>query len=542
MFNRLANSPSMNAAIRLVPWRVIVQFALLVACQIPSAWADEQIYTAPQLFSGTLYLATTSDLSQDQSSLINAEIERTNNEGSLVGIGSKEQCEQSSIWKFLSARSWSDAAQTIGADAWNEETVARLKRLKRGSCVWIDQRTLAETSVEARGVHSQALRACLDRGVLVILQVHPNAAGQPVAAGWQLIPDIDLLAIEEKPLSDPAIALNQLRLQIAKDNLLRIGRRELISLSSKSSPNSYCDLPATSYYDQPITYSIGLQPANGQVRGADSQHPSVTPILDLTAARRALIERQRPIFPASDDYHPTLAHGSLVIVGGGGASPEIWEKFVELAGGKEARIVILPTAVAEPEYEDDDEARLIKRAGAQAVRILPQNARDEVSKPEYLENLRWATGIWFGGGRQWRFVDAYWGTPAWEEIKQVLARGGVIGGSSAGATIQGDLLVRGHPLGNQIMVADGYRRGLGLLPGVAIDQHFKQRNRFDDLAEVVKRFPKIYGIGIDESTALIVGPPNRCQVLGKGSVWLTLPSTTDRHYIEHPSGDEFELK
>ncbi len=74
------------------------------------------------------------------------------------------------------------------------------------------------------------------------------------------------------------------------------------------------------------------------------------------------------------------------------------------------------------------------------------------------------------------------------------------------------------------MIADGYRRGLGLLEGVAIDQHFKQRNRFDDLMGVVKRFPSIYAIGIDEGTALVVQSPGRCSVLGKGSVWSSFPN------------------
>ncbi len=118
----------------------------------------------------------------------------------------------------------------------------------------------------------------------------------------------------------------------------------------------------------------------------------------------------------------------------------------------------------------------------------------------------------------------------------MLARGGVIGGSSAGATIQGDLLVRGHPLGNQIMVADGYRRGLGLLEGVAVDQHFKQRNRFDDLMGVVKRFPKILGIGIDESTALVVQSPNRCQVIAKVASGLQVPKCRSGHIPNMPVG------
>ncbi len=128
--------------------------------------------------------------------------------------------------------------------------------------------------------------------------------------------------------------------------MLRIGRRELINLSDDQSPDCYCDWPATSHYPEPLQEAIASRK-----------------IIDLTAARRALVERQQPIFPADQDYHPKLASGSLVIVGGGGAPAEIWDKFVELAGGKESKIIVLPTAVAEPEYEDDDEVQLLRRHG-----------------------------------------------------------------------------------------------------------------------------------------------------------------------------------
>ena len=89
-------------------------------------------------------------------------------------------------------------------------------------------------------------------------------------------------------------------------------------------------------------------------------------------------------------------------------------------------------------------------------------------------------------------------------MHDVLARGGAIAGSSAGATIQAEYMVRGHPLGNRVMMAEGYERGLGFLPGVAIDQHFTQRRRQDDMAAVKRRFPQLLGIGIDESTAVFV--------------------------------------
>ena len=500
--------------------RYFLFFIAIVACR--NLVAQEHTYTAPQLFNGTLYLSTASELTETQTGILQAELNRTNNSGWLIGIGTPEQAEQSSLWKLVKERTWTEEPRLIGHNDWNDAVIAQVKQLKRGSCVWIDHRALVETPKADLAARAELLRACLDRNALLILDATHAQHEKELAEGWNLLTDIDVFCIDDQPLPSNSLRPGRVRLQIAKNCLLRIGRREVINLSDNSAPGCHCEQPATATYSQPLHETLASRE-----------------VIDLTAARRGLVERQQPVFPADTDYHPTLSSGSLVIVGGGGAPAEIWDKFVELAGGKDSRIVVLPTAVAEPEYEDDDEARLLKRHGAGEVRMLRQNSREDVSKAEYLEELRGATGIWFGGGRQWRFVDAYWGTPAWHEIKQVLARGGVIGGSSAGATIQGDLMVRGHPLGNQIMVADGYRRGLGLLEGVAIDQHFKQRNRFDDLAAVVKRFPKIYGIGIDESTALVVQSPNRCSVIGKGSVWLNWPSPGARQYVEHPSGAEF---
>ena len=120
------------------------------------------------------------------------------------------------------------------------------------------------------------------------------------------------------------------------------------------------------------------------------------------------------------------------------------------------------------------------------------------SDEEFLEPLREATGLYFGGGRQWNFSDSYYGTKAHELMKDVLKRGGVIMGSSAGASIQGRYLARATPIGNSKIVAFGYERGgLGFLDGVAIDQHFTQRNRFKDMSGLMDRYPQLLGIGID---------------------------------------------
>lgn len=311
-------------------------------------------------------------------------------------------------------------------------------------------------------------------------------------------------------------------------------KRQLINISDEQAIQ--VQIAATEYYDAPLEKTL----KDGEA-------------IDWVQWQRSLIERQSAMYPGSQRVVHTLANGSLVIGGGGGMPDEVWHRFVELAGGEKSRIVILPTAVEEPKAELSFEARMFKLVGAKVVKVLPHILRSEVEEKAFLDELDQATGVWFGGGRQWRFVDAYWGTAAWEKLKDVCRRGGVIGGSSAGATIQGDLLVRGAPAGNQIMIAEGYRRGLGLLPGVAIDQHFSQRNRFKELEGCLAEFPAICGIGIDEQTALVVTAPGKCSVIGTGSVWMypsfkvteeLKPDARTRSAMrkEYKSGAEFTLE
>ncbi|HZD05845.1 MAG TPA: cyanophycinase, partial [Longimicrobiales bacterium] len=123
---------------------------------------------------------------------------------------------------------------------------------------------------------------------------------------------------------------------------------------------------------------------------------------------------------------------------------------------------------------------------------------------------------WFPGGRQWRLADAYLGTRTEEELWNVLRRGGVIGGSSAGATIQGAYLVRGDTRTNTVMMGD-HEEGFGFLRASAIDQHVLARNRQFDLLEVIEAHPELLGIGIDEDTAIIVRG-DRFEVMGQGYV------------------------
>lgn len=209
------------------------------------------------------------------------------------------------------------------------------------------------------------------------------------------------------------------------------------------------------------------------------------------------------------------AHGTLLVVGGGGMR-KLWPVFLELAGGKDAPIVVIPTA-SETIRDDDPSVQALRMLGATRVTLLHTRDPKIADTEEFTAPLRSARAVWLTGGRQWRLVDAYLNTRTQREIVAVLARGGVVGGSSAGATIQGSYLVRGSPSGNTIMMSPGHEEGFALLRGTAIDQHVNTRKRAEDLRPVLAKHPALLGIGLDESTAIVVRG-DTCEVVGDGSV------------------------
>ena len=205
--------------------------------------------------------------------------------------------------------------------------------------------------------------------------------------------------------------------------------------------------------------------------------------------------------------------------------------------------MLIPTATERDPVDAKKQEQSFKREfGVKSVTVLHTRDRSEADTEAFVAPLTKARGVWFGGGRQWRLVDSYMGTRTQREIEAVLARGGVIGGTSAGATIQGSYLVRGAREGNHIMMAKGYETGFGYLRGVAIDQHLLVRNRADDLVEVVTKRRELLGLGIDEPAAVVV-QGDRLEVIGRSVVGIYDGKDHDgkRYYFLAP-GERFDLR
>ncbi|HSQ30487.1 MAG TPA: Type 1 glutamine amidotransferase-like domain-containing protein [Gemmatimonadaceae bacterium] len=201
------------------------------------------------------------------------------------------------------------------------------------------------------------------------------------------------------------------------------------------------------------------------------------------------------------------AQGTVIVVGGGAMGPEIYGRFITAAGGPDALIVDVPTAGGDSVYtQDAPGTRGWKQAGARNVYVLHTTDRKLADSDSFAAILAKAGGVWFEGGRQFHLVDSYAGTKTERGFHDVLARGGVVGGSSAGASILGDFLVRGAPSNNNFIMDDpGYEKGFAFLRGVGIDQHVVARERLADLADsIIPKYPTLLGISEDEGTAWVV--------------------------------------
>jgi len=261
-----------------------------------------------------------------------------------------------------------------------------------------------------------------------------------------------------------------------------------------------------------------------------------------------------PAVPAAaPEYGP--ARGTLVIIGGNMSENfGVPQKFIQLAGGPNKKFVIIPTnngnkgADGKPVvYKDETVLAPWKKRGLTNVVMLHTWDPKVADTEEFVTPLLDADAVWFDGGRQWNAVDSYMGTRALKEFWNVLNRGGVIAGSSAGATIQSDYLVRGDTKGADIMMTEepNHQHGFAFLKHSAIDQHINTRNRWDDLIPVIKKYPQYLGIGLSEDTAIVV-TGDRFEVIGRWKV--TVHDNThayqpwDKPYDLLSVGDVYDIK
>ncbi len=234
---------------------------------------------------------------------------------------------------------------------------------------------------------------------------------------------------------------------------------------------------------------------------------------------------------------PAGVPGTLLLCGGGELPQPIFDEFLERAGGDAARLVVIPTASKSAEKLDPEEIRALwKERGAPLVSVLHARSREEADREDFIAPLQQATGVWFSGGGQSRIARAYVGTAVERELAALLDRGGVVGGTSAGAAVQTRLMISG---GNP---RPRLGQGFDLMPGSVVDQHFLERDRKRRLRRVLADHPGLVGFGIDEGTALVASG-QRLRVIGRSTVTVLLGAGGGQgeHEIELRAGDEADL-
>jgi cyanophycinase len=195
-------------------------------------------------------------------------------------------------------------------------------------------------------------------------------------------------------------------------------------------------------------------------------------------------------------------------------------KFIELAGGKDALIVAIPTASSEADAPEYYEKLFRDTYGCTKAVSLRIKSKADASRPDYVELAAKARGIFFGGGDQIRITGALLGTPVGDAIARSFAHGAVVGGTSAGTACQSEVMITGEGDFSVIRTRSVETwQGLGFLPaGVVVDQHFVKRQRENRLLSVVLENPGLLGVGVDEETAIWVRPDGTFEVLGKSCV------------------------
>ena len=216
-----------------------------------------------------------------------------------------------------------------------------------------------------------------------------------------------------------------------------------------------------------------------------------------------------------------VKRGYVIPIGGGEEkidNPEILQKFVDLAGGRDAVISVIPTA-SQLHNTGKRYQALFEDLGARVAYSLPINERSETKNPEYLEMLEKSTGIFITGGNQLRLSTILGGTPIAKAVRRLNAAGVHYAGTSAGAAIVSQHMIIGGAHG--VVPTEGgvnLAPGMGLNNTIVVDQHFNERNRLARLLSAVSYNPSLIGLGLDEDTAAFIDGDNVFTVVGSGAI------------------------
>jgi cyanophycinase len=209
---------------------------------------------------------------------------------------------------------------------------------------------------------------------------------------------------------------------------------------------------------------------------------------------------------------PAFASGPLIVVGGGTTTPEIVAATLAASRGKDTIVAVLPQASAEPDAGDGSVKMWLDAGARGASKVLFDDPAAAAAA------LRQATLIWIPGGDQNRFMKALAGTGLDSVIRERFEAGVAVGGTSAGAAVLADAMFTGDADLKSLKAGSTMlAKGLGLWPTVLIDQHFLTRQRDNRLLSAVFDHPQLVGVGIDESTAVIVRGAS-LDVIGKSAV------------------------
>ncbi len=231
-------------------------------------------------------------------------------------------------------------------------------------------------------------------------------------------------------------------------------------------------------------------------------------------------------------------YGPLLAIGG---AEDKWRdriilrRFVELSGGDDARIAVIPTASRIPDA-GEQYRKIFGELGVDNVDVMNIQTRADADDPAVLETLDQASGIFMTGGNQVRLARILGRSAAVDVIQRRNRSGVPVAGTSAGASVMSTVMVAGGqsgPTPRQRMAK--LSRGLGLIDSVIIDQHFTERNRVSRLVTMVSYNPGLLGVGIDEDTAALISPEGYIEVIGRGSVLIVDGSRMETD-IEHVNG------